>query len=104
MINIPLTPFAFQFLFHDAISFHHVKGTLVKPQNSAQLLFSLDFSFSTGQEDHIHNYVVLTFLISTNGNLTFVHFFSSVFHHLWSSLMRSHPMYLFVCAMNASDQ
>lgn len=52
MINIPLTPFALQFLFHDAISFHHVKGTLVKPQNSAQLLFSLDFPFPTRQEDH----------------------------------------------------
>jgi hypothetical protein len=23
---------------------------------------------------------------------------------VWSSLMHSHPMYLFVCAMNASDQ
>jgi hypothetical protein len=44
MIDIPLIPFAFlQFLFIDAISFHHAKGTLVKPQNSAQLLFSLDF-------------------------------------------------------------
>jgi hypothetical protein len=51
MINIPLIPFAFQFLFHDAISFH-VQGTLVKPQNSAQLLFSLDFPFPTEQEDH----------------------------------------------------
>lgn len=62
MITIPLTPIAFQFLFHDTISFHHVNGTLVKPQNRAQLLFSLDFLLDKGISIHI--YVVLTFLIS----------------------------------------
>jgi hypothetical protein len=54
MINIPLTPFAFQFLFHDAISFHFVEGTLVRPQNSAQVLFSLDSPFPTGQKEVHH--------------------------------------------------
>ncbi len=99
MINIPLTPFAFQFLFHDAIFLYHVKGTLVKPQNSAQLLFSLDFPL--GKWITIHIYVVLTFLNSTNGNLIYVFtFFLKPF--VWSSLMHLGPMYLFVCAMNAS--
>jgi len=40
--------------------------------NSAQLLFSLDFPMD--KRITIHIYVVLTFLISTNGNLTYVHF------------------------------
>ena len=64
MINIPLISFAFQFLFHGTISFHHVKGTLVKPQSSAQLLFSLDFPFPTGQEDrhpHLRSLDILDF-------------------------------------------
>lgn len=63
MIDIPLIPFAFQvfFLFHDVISFHMSKGIPVKPQNSAQLLFSLDFTLDI-KRTTIHIYVVLDIL------------------------------------------
>ena len=77
MINIPLTPFPFQFLSRDTISFYYVKGTLVKPQNSAQPLFSLDFPLD--QRIIIYIYIVLTFLISINGNLTYVYYAPSFF-------------------------
>jgi hypothetical protein len=103
MINIPLTPFALQFLFHDAISFHHVKGPLVKRQIVRSFYFPWISHFPLDKRITVHIYVVLTFLILTNGNLSYVHFFYT-FSFVWSSLMQSHPMYLFVCAMNASDQ
>jgi hypothetical protein len=63
MIDIPLIPFTFQVFFYFTMSFLFImsEGIPVKPQNSAQLLFSLDFPLDI-KRTTIHIYVVLDIL------------------------------------------
>ena len=78
-----------------------MSDTLVRLPGGEQLAFHLDSPLDKRFTNHI--YLLLTSAF-TSTNLDYVHAFFFFFPVCVASLMRSHPMYLFVCAMNASGK